>query len=272
MPYKLGKLPAKNTVKLKLRDYLDWTKLPTPPANFGHETLVADWQMLGNDTLGDCAIAGPFHALELWNAEGNKPVNINTDCTVAAYSAITGYTPTDPSTDQGANVEDVAEYWRDTGLTDASNNIHKIDAFVGLEPGNADELIIAMYLFDGTGIGLNLPARWQQDFSDGRVWDTHLTGMDIEGGHYVLGVGVRNNNINVITWGATQLMTQRAYAKYSDEAVIYLDEDKLTNGKDLEGFNLTQLKADMAALGSEQVAVRPKRRPVKKESDDAVRA
>jgi hypothetical protein len=70
--YKLGKSPARPHEGLKLRDYIQPHRLPPVPENFGHETLVGDWGMLGNgpgpgnpstapNGVGDCAIAAPFH-------------------------------------------------------------------------------------------------------------------------------------------------------------------------------------------------------------------
>lgn len=256
--YRLGKSPARpEAVKLKLRDYITPNKLPDPPENFGHESLVADWGMLGNDTVGDCAIAGPFHALQLWNVEGQHPINVDTACTLAAYSAITGYNPDaynsftqDNPTDQGSDVQEVAEYWRTTGLKDASGKVHKIDAYLALEPKNLEQLYHALYLFDGVGIGIECPAEYQAAFAKGQAWDA-ITNPHIEGGHYILGVGKRANLINTVTWGRTQLMTAAGYQQFNDETFVYLNEEKLVNGKDLDGFNLDQLIADMADIATE---------------------
>src|ERR1035437_9471072 len=53
---KLGKTPARKSVKFKLRDFVDLSQLPKPPNNFGHENLIERkrWGMLGNDVAGDC--------------------------------------------------------------------------------------------------------------------------------------------------------------------------------------------------------------------------
>lgn len=251
MTYKLGKKPAREgAVKLQLSDYLDLSKLPTPPANFGREHMLPhwpDWKMLGNDTVGDCAIAGPFHALMLWNAEAGKTINVDDACTLREYSAITGYDPKDPSTDQGSDVQQVAEYWRTTGLTDDDGGVHKIDAYVALQPGNIAQLWAALYLFDGVGIGLSFPAEWQTATQNNELWDK-VRNPNIEGGHYVLGVGRRSGYINLVTWGQQQLMTEAGYQEFNDETIVYLDEDKLINGKDINGFDLATLKADLGLV------------------------
>lgn len=263
--YRLGKLPAQPHEGLKLSDYLRPSKLPPVPENFGHETLVKDWGMLGNGPgrdnpptapfgAGDCAIAGPFHALQLWCAEGQKPVHADAVSTLAAYSAITGYDPKDYNqftednpTDQGSDVQKVAEYWRTTGLKDADGTVHKIDAYMALEPKNLEQLWYALYLFDGVGIGIECPAEYQQAFNAGQVWDA-IPHPTIDGGHLVTGVGRRGGLINLVTWGKTQLMTGAGYTQFSDEAYVYLDSEKLINSKDVNGFDKDQLIADMADL------------------------
>jgi len=265
LKYRLGKTPARHAVKLKLRDYVDLSKLPTPPPDFGHETLVHDWQVLGNDTVGDCAIAGPFHAEMLWNAESGKTISVNTACTLKAYSAITKYDPkqTDPisgenPTDNGSDVAEVAEYWRTKGLKDADGKVHKIDTYLALEPGNVEELFVAMYLFNGAGIGVDFPQEWMEAFGHGQIWDT-LADPTPMGGHYIWGVGRRGGDINAITWGKTQLVTPAAYEEFNDEAFVYLTEENLVNGRDLEGFDLATLRADLKALKGQ-----PHSRPVEK--------
>lgn len=277
--YRLGKQPARPHYGLKLRDYITPRALPTPPENFGHENLVADWDMLGNgpdpsnppyapNGAGDCAIAGPFHAEMLWCAMGKKPVNVNTACTLAEYSAITGYDPNayDPftqtnPTDKGSDVQDVAEYWRTHGLKDADGNVHKIDCYLALEPGNVEQLYHAMYLFNAVGIGIECPAEYQQAFANGQVWDA-ITDPTIEGGHYILGVGRRAGHINTITWGRSQLMTAAGYQQFCDEAFVYLSEEMLISGKDIDGFNLDQLIADMAELANDSTVYDPPTQPI----------
>ena len=248
MSYCLGKKPAReNAVALKLRDYVDLSQLPTPPASFGHYGMVPSWQMLGNDQYGDCGIAGPFHAIMLHNAMAGRPVNINTDCTVAAYSAITGFTPGDPDTDQGSDCGHVADYWLNTGLVDADGKAHKIEGAVALDPGNLEELYVAMYLLGAVGIGVSLPAQWQNDFQAGRKWDA-VPYPQLEGGHYILGCGSINGDINVVTWGQNQLLTPRGYEEFNDETFAYLSMEVLNGLATVDGFNDAQLREDFDYL------------------------
>lgn len=269
--FKLGKLPAAPELcKLRLSDYFDHTALPTPPENFGHETLVTSWGMLGNgqapdnpkyapNGAGNCGIAGPYHALTLWNLEAGKHVPIDTETVLKAYSEIAGYDPKqyDPDTDynptdNGSNVNQVAAFWSKHGLPDSSGAVHKVSAYLALDPGDIDQLWQALYLFDGVGIGIAMPEEWQLATQLGQVWDV-LDDPTIAGGHYVLGVGRRGGNLNIITWGQTQLMTPAAYQAANDETLVYFSEEKLLNGKSIDGFDRAALIKDLQTLAKDSV-------------------
>lgn len=254
--YKLGKKPARpGAVKLRLSTYLNKSVLPAIPPAFGHQAKVADWQMLANDRVGDCAIAGAAHETMLWCAEGGKPARFDDDSVLAIYSTATGYDPSQTDadgnnpTDEGTDPADFAEIRRTTGITDADGNLHKIGAYLALDQGSVSQLGAAMYLFSAVGIGLQLPDSAQDQFQAGEAWDP-VPGSTIEGGHYVTGVARDNDsNIALVTWGALQWMTPRFYMRYNDESLVYLSEEFLQSGHSPEGFDLAQLQADLAALG-----------------------
>jgi hypothetical protein len=245
---KLGKTPARpGAVKLKLANYLDTSALPKPPTSFGHERLVTQWGMLGNDTAGCCVWSGAGHETMLWNREAGRSVNITTTSTLRNYSLVTGYNPNDPSTDQGTDMQVAASYRRKTGLLDADGKRHKVGAYVALEPGNLTQLWYALYLFDGLGIGVEFPAQWMDAFNARRMW-TKVSRPKIEGGHYISGMAKRGGGATVISWGAPVGMTGAGYQQFNDETIAYLTEEKLTAGKSLEGFDLAQLQADLTAV------------------------
>lgn len=246
--FKLGKLPARpDAVKFSFSDYVT-TKLPTPPKTFGHETLVSDFGMLGNDTVGDCVLAGGGHETMLWNKAAHRDVPFSTANTIGDYSAITGYDPKDPNTDQGTDMELAAKYRRTTGLADANGSRHKIGAYLKLTPGNLNEHLLAAYLFGAVGIGIKFPGSAMDQFNAGKPWSV-VKASTIEGGHYIPFVAHRKN-IVVVTWGKCQQMTSGFFKKYNDESLVYISEEFLTNGKSPEGFDMAALQADLAALKS----------------------
>jgi len=248
---KLGKLPAREgAVKLKLSDYLDSAALPTPPATFGHQSLVpADgWGMLGNDQYGDCAWAGPAHETMVLNAAAGRTVGFTTDGVLSDYSACTGFNPADPSTDQGSDMQKVAAYRQQTGIIDAAGARHKIGAYVAIQPGDLDQLLHGAYIFGAVGIGIEVYDYFMDQFSKGEPW-TLRPGGNIEGGHYVPLIAADPQWFYVVTWGKVQPVDRRVIQKVNDENAVCLSPDQLNDaGKTPEQFDTAQLQADLQAL------------------------
>jgi len=243
---KLGKLPArKDAVKLKLSNY---GTLPVAPKSFKLFTTVSDWQgMLGNDRYGDCVWAGADHETILWNAERGQAVRFTEQNALSDYSAVTGFNPNDPNSDQGTDMQQAASYRRKTGVTDASGKRHTVAAYLAITPGNKDELKQAIYLFSNVGIGIEFPDYAMYQFNAGKSW--HLQrGGTIEGGHYIPAVGYDGRYVYVVTWGKVQKMSWGFFAKYCDEAIVYLSDEFLTGALSPEGFNLSALNNDLAQL------------------------
>lgn len=246
---KLGKLPARpGAVKFALCNYMNTSTLPEPPADFGFETLVPQWGMLANDQVGDCYIAGAMHEEKLWCAESQTPVQFSDTTAISYYSELTGYNPADPSTDQGTDVAAALKLRRTIGVPDDTGKRHKIGAYVALKPGSVKELFYAAYYFDGVGIGLKFPQQWMTAFENGTyVWDS-VTAPDYQGGHYVSAVAWRNGNPVIVSWGRLVELTTAGYEQNCDEVYAYLSPDKLENGVDRHGFNLTKLRNNVTGL------------------------
>lgn len=249
MVLKLGKAPARpGAVSFRFSDFASVSRMPEPPTTFGHEKLVKNWGMLGNDVAGDCVFAGAGHEIMLWNAEAGKRVDISTATTLSNYATVTGYDArqADPvtgenPTDQGTDVAQWLSIRRKTGFMDDHGKPHKIGAYIALEPGNVDQLRYAAYYFDGVGLGINFPQQWMDIFDQGgRSWPALHT-PDYVGGHYITAVAFRSKRPVVITWGQRVEMTQAAYEQTCDEAYAYLTPEKLANGVDLQGFNYQKL-------------------------------
>lgn len=246
--FKLGKKPAREgAIKFKLSDYTTG-KLPSPPKRYGHQKLVKDWGMLGNDRYGDCVFAGAGHEHMLWNAEGGNTFNVTTTNVLEGYSAVTGFNPNDPNTDQGTDMEEAAKWRRNTGLVDATGTRHKLGAYLDISRGNIDQIKQAAYLFSAVGIGIAFPDSAMTQFNQGKAWSVK-SGAQIEGGHYVPVVGYDSRYIYVITWGKVQPCTYAFIRKYMDEGIAYLSNEFLTKlGKSLEGFDLSTLQSDLNQL------------------------
>jgi hypothetical protein len=252
MTHKLGKLPPKEDARtLKFSSYA--AALPEPPRIFGFGSLYSDWGMLGNDRYGDCVFAGAAHETMLWNkVRAGAGVKMSTAETLLDYSAVTGFDPSDPSTDNGAVVLDALKYRRSSGVRDAAGTRHKIAAYVSLDPTNWHELVQASYIFGAVGIGFAVPDTIWDQWDHGEYWDLVDPNAPIDGGHYVPVVGSRNADarVTIVTWGRRWQMTKRFYEAYNDEAFAILSEEQIrSDGTGLHGFDLAQLNADLAGLG-----------------------
>jgi len=245
---KLGKTPARKLVKFKLRDFVDFSQLPKPPNNFGHENLIErkSWGMLGNDVAGCCVFAGAAHETMMWNLECGKKVLFDDKSVLSDYSAVTGYNGTDAS-DQGTDMKTAAAYRLNTGVIDASGTRHKIGAYLDIDPGNLLEHYVAMYLFGAVGIGIRFPASAMDQFKLGRVWKVIPGGSPIEGGHY-LPLVAKRNFLQCVTWGQVQPMTNLFFTTYNDESIAMISEGALINRKSPEGFDYDKLVEYLNAL------------------------
>ena len=260
---KLGKLPfVEDPRDLKLSDYIDKTVLPTPPTSTDDFKTFDNWLMFMNDSIGDCAVAGPIHLLMLWLKQGGKNVIFTDQNALKTYQAISGYDPSDPNSDVGCNLRDVLKYWKNIGIPDSKGNLHKIGAFVQLNQADHQEIKIAQYLLSGLDIGFNVPAYAMTQFEKGQIWDVQTKNANIEGGHCVVPTGygkypnasgnvakVTKDGVWVITWGKAQFMTWAFWDKYVDESWGVLDPEFLNNGKSPDGFDLANLQADLKKLG-----------------------
>lgn len=244
---KLGKQPATHDDRdLTLAAYTK-KKLPVPPATFGHYPAVTAWGMLGNDTHGDCVWAGAAHETMVWNAAHGVSATFDDAHVLADYSAVTGFDPSDPNTDQGTNVRTALNYRRQVGIQDSTGGRHKIGAYLALAPGDMIELLRSAYLFGAVGIGIEFPQSAHDQFNAGQPW-TVVSGSPVEGGHYVPVVGADLHYVYVVTWGRVQRVTKGFLRKYCDEAFALLSVEYLSHGLSPEGFDLAQLQADLKSL------------------------
>jgi hypothetical protein len=235
--YKLGLIaPRAGSVPLKFAAALNAASLPVPPQTFGRSGLVKNYGMLDNDTLGDCVPAGTDHLIMLRNAVQNVTVNFTDANTVADYSAMTGYSPYVPFSDQGTDMQAAAAYWQNTGMIDSAGARHKIDAYVDIQIGNIDEVVLSSYLFVGTGIGVNLPTSAEAQFDANEPWSI-VANDSIDGGHFFPIIDrTASGNLVAVTWGREQELTVAWLQKYMNFGIGYLSKDILND--------ITQLSPD----------------------------
>ena len=265
MPFKLGKKPAEpGALKFKLANYVN-LELPKPPEHFRFKT-PPPWRLFSNDLYGNCVWVGAANETRLWEREGGIGTPMFTSKTVLSdYSAVTGFDPANPDTDQGTHMVPAASYRRKVGILDARGNRHKIDAYAALRLRNWDYLKAALWLLGGLGIGMRFYDYNMQQFEAEKPWDLK-TGGQPSGGHYIPAVGIApNGNLITVTWGREQEMTQAFYMSEVDEVVAYIDLDRLNRNTRMspEGFNEARLMHDLGLVADGSVYKLEKQEPTK---------
>lgn len=249
-----------------LRGVLKATGLPKPPTVFGHgnDFLGEGWLMLGNgpddsvmsgfEGCGDCAWAGPAHETMELCLDAKRPLPKFTGrVIVEQYSAYSGYDPSTGANDEGSSVRDVLEWRRTKGLRDATGKVHKIGAYVALEPGNLQHIIEAAWLFEAVGIGFEVPSSAEQQFAESKPWSVVHGGAPIVGGHYVPVVGRPvPGELACVTWARRQTMTDQFFETYCDEAWAYVTAERINavTGRSYEGVDERHLEEYLRLVAS----------------------
>jgi hypothetical protein len=232
--------------QLQFRDYFTAAELPQPPRVFGWWSAVpeATWGMLGNDRLGDCVVARSMHAVKYRNAIHGRVVEFTALDAQDDYFAVNNTT-----SDNGTDPLVMEKYLQTTGVRDAQAVRHKIDGSIVLKTGNISELMLAMWLFDGCSICVDLPDSADGQFGNGQPW-TVVAGAQSVGGHDVMGLGANSaGNIVCVTWGGLQAMTQNWFQRYNNLLICDFSLEALdAKGLSSRGYDKVALTADMAEI------------------------
>jgi hypothetical protein len=247
---KLGRAkPYARTEKprLILEHYLDSSALPPPPPVVDRASEVASWPMYGNDRIGDCTCAAAGHMIQAWTCYAGSEVTLTEADVIGAYSAVSGYDPATGANDNGANEQDVLNYWLKTGIGG-----HKIAGFAQL--ASVDNLVLAkqaLNIFGTLYLGINMPQSAMDQFNAGEPW-SYAGDLNSIGGHAVPVQAWQTDvtgEIEVVTWGRVQRMTRGFWWNYVEEAWVVFSGDWMTpKGVAVSGIDRAGLRADFTSL------------------------
>lgn len=253
----LGRNKSPVLAKLALSDIVNVKALlpQIPGRPFGHADLVSGQSlgMYGNDRFGDCVAAGAAHEHRISSVISGTPALFSDQDVLKAYAAMNGHRypiKAGGVNDQGTDMVTAASWRRKTGITDQTGKVHKIDAYVSIEAGNIEDMLVALYIFDQIGCGINFPGSAMDQFNAGKPWDV-VKGASIEGGHYFpIVAGINDTESDGITWGAYQPFTDKFYEKYNDETLAYINLENLNKKtkQTLEHIDLPHLNTYIAEL------------------------
>jgi hypothetical protein len=239
---RFGKHPPKQDYRtLILKNYIT-PELAPPPASFDvlgfvfGKLGVSDPTKLfpidGNDTLGDCTIAALAHAETVYRGLVAKEVIMPQASVVKLYMHLTG------GVDSGLNELDVLNYWQSSKVDG-----DKILAFAKIDPKNHTHVQQAIQLFGGVYLGFQVQQNCVNEFNAHKPW---TPGPLTNDGHAVYAVSYDASGVTVLTWGNTQKGTWAWWDECVDEAYAIIPPEAIMKG--FSGFNLAQLKADLAAV------------------------
>lgn len=232
----------------------------TPPASanwVGAGFPVSELGMLGNDQYGDCVFAGGYHAVDVFEFDGQGvTTNFTAAQVLADYSTVTGFNPRNPNTDQGATLQEGLEFWQKTGFGG-----YKIEAFAQIDNTNLALVQACIAYFGVVYAGLNVPSSAMTQFDQGQPWSV-VARSQIEGGHCVPLIGYDASSFTCITWAQTQALTNGFYSKYFDECWVPIEADWMRkNGTTPSGLDGATANADFQALTGSTAAPFPTTTP-----------
>jgi hypothetical protein len=229
--------------------------LPTPPSTVDYSlaALPCLSQIMGNDQYGDCTCAGAGHELGLWTGNAGTLVTLTTAQVLALYSAITGFDPNVPGSDQGADEVTVLNYLMASGFPDGS----KLAGYVAIDGTNKQECMLASWLFGSLYLGLELPDAWLSPMpsANGFVWNVGTPNPG--NGHCVVSIGHTPTQLNIDTWALLGGITWEAIATLTvpdagGQLYALLSPDWVSNvtAKAPSGFDFATLQGDLSALAA----------------------
>lgn len=253
---KLGKRPARHDARVPFFSR-HGAIMPMPPASSNWYADVATWEMLANDQVGDCVFAAILHLIlqqESYTMAPAKPA-LPTDAeAIAAYSAVTGYVPGNPATDQGTymlGAGGAMAYWASHGIT-CGGVLNKPLAFLQVGK-NPVEYRQAISTFSNLLVGIQLPEAIVSPDVVPDVW-RDFSGP-VAGGHEILLVGYETLPSGVyydlVSWGSLYRCTEEFLLRVIEEAATVLNPAFMNaQGTSPAGTDLASLQASMAALGA----------------------
>lgn len=240
---KLGCLPGYIPVGLKDLTFYVAGSLPKPPSKVDVPTvaIAADgfpWGMDGNDTYGDCGVAGIEHGFKAVDAVLNYPEQAPSDTDIVNY-----YMTYTGGQDSGVVLADFLKYVQATGFFG-----HTVEAYAPVAVHDIPTLTFGVDAFDFVYTGITVTQEMLQASQDGQPWDLDDLTYNVAGGHCVPLVGYDSNYLYCITWGKVQAITYPMWHFCSTEAWAVIPGEFTARNSDGRGINLAALKNDLPKL------------------------
>lgn len=251
MSYKTGRRAPKNAPALRLADILSKT-VPTHPATVDYLADLANWQVLGNDSAGDC------NAVTWANERRAVTAHLSAEAYPSQAEVWAFYKTQNPdfdpsgspdtngpgsSADQGMDIQTGLEYLHGTGGPD---NVKAV-AFAKVDHTNLAEVQAAIAIFGGLWLGITVLDGNMTEFDDNEEW-TDVKNSGVDGGHAIYAGGYMPD-IKFVTWGEETSFAPSFWTGSVDgqplveEAWVVIWPEHLGSKAFLEGVDLSALSA-----------------------------
>jgi hypothetical protein len=231
---------------LRLSAYLTGV-VPAHPAAADYLTRLAGWQMLGNDSIGDCVAVTWSNTRRLVTAvlstENYPPLSQ----VEALYKT---QNPGFPQQDDGMDIQTCLQYLTNTGGPDGVKAL----GFAKVDYTSPDEVKAAIAVFGSVWIGINVQQAQQNQFSAGQPWDW-VPGSPLDGGHSVVvggygepRAGQLGGDEDFITWSEETSFTDNFWSNGTEEAWVVIWPEHLGSAEFLAGLDLAAFAADYTAI------------------------
>jgi hypothetical protein len=227
-----GRQPRKpGGLRLHFSDFIDHAALaPQIPAaaDFFPKGGTAISDVLGNDAEGDCIYAGGYHvvAVETGNATGT-PFHATLAQVNHDYSAVTGFVPGVPSTDNGGQMTDALDYWKKNGFANGT----KLLGYLSVNPKDPVALRAACFLGENLYLGGGLPDSYVAPFPSGNGFTWGAGTPNPNNGHCIMSAKFGPDGLGIDTWGMTGTLTYEGVAEVFDEVYVLITPDQLAKGQ-----------------------------------------
>ena len=245
------KLPKHPPVGLKLKDFLAAFPASPPTCDYTPKAASVIADIEGNDTYGDCVFAENAHFIGVVTGNANTLFSYTEAQALADYSAETGFNPSDPNTDQGADPTVDLNYFTQHPYADGSKNA----GWALVDATNQAEVRYAVSAFGNVKMWFGIPDSIVSSMpsASGFIWDVAAGSPDQNNGHCIGGygyspVGYSSDGLLVATWGMLGLVTWAALASWFAPSnggglAVRVTQDWVSkaSGKTPEGVNYSAL-------------------------------
>lgn len=275
VPGKPGLRPPKRAPAVRLSSVLTGV-VPAHPASEDYlAALGGGWQMLGNDSAGDCAAVTWANVRRLvtttLTANGRYPSQDevwalyetqNPDFDPGGDPAVNG--PGSPA-DNGMQLQTLLEYLVEHGGPDGVKAV----CFAAVNPENPAEVKAAIAICGYVWTGVTVAANNQQEFAGSEPWD-YDPSSPAEGGHSIVtggygtpGAGPLGGDERFITWACETSFTDAFWSNSVTECWVVIWPEHLGSREFLQGIDAAKLAADYEAITGRPLPLLPASTPVK---------